>query len=230
MCGRFSQLFAWQDVNDLFDLAPDHAAINLQPRYNGAPTQDFIACLVTETGIRVVRKLRWGLVPYWAKDRSIGARMINASSETVAEKPSFRNAFRQRRCLVPANGWFEWQRSGEGKLPHYIRKPDSGPMAFAGIWERWTGEATAIETFSILTRDAIPELHAIHHRQPVVIEPPDFDNWLDSGQSLEVVSELIRAIPPEFCPVRVSSLVNNARNNVAEVHDPVNDDARQQIP
>ena len=218
MCGRFSQLLTWQETNDLFDLPDDAVPLNMQPRVNGAPTQDFVACTSTGPSLRSIRKFRWGLVPSWARDKRISARMINARSETVADKPSFRTAFRHRRCLVPANGWFEWKRVRDGKQPYYILAEDDRPMSFAGIWECWAGEDETLETFSILTRGAIPELEQIHHRQPVVVNRPDFNTWLAPDTSRHDLDDIIEATPPAFITRPVSKLVNNARNNQPEIH------------
>lgn len=224
MCGRFSQGRIEDDLQDLFDLSDTgnlHDPQDSSPRYNGAPTQNFITCRHDGNEQRELAHLTWGLVPFWARDRSIGNRLINARSETVAQKPSFRQAFRQRRCLIPANGWFEWQRKESGKQPYFIQLQGGSLLVMAGIWESWTGEDGILETFSLLTRDACPELRSIHHRQPVVVNQHDFDTWLYPDSSKTELKAVIEAPPPAFEAWTVSTLVNNARNNVPEIMFPL---------
>lgn len=213
MCGRFSQGVIEEDLLDLFDLPTETSIPYMPPRYNGAPTQEFIACRQDNEGFRSISTIKWGLIPFWAKDQSIGSKLINARSETISEKPSFRYAFRQRRCLVPANGWFEWQHRGQSKQPYYIQLEEGLLMAFAGIWETWEGEEGILETFALLTRNAIPELAEIHHRQPVVVSRDDFDTWLFPDSPREKLIDVINAEPPGFEAWPVSPLVNNAKNN-----------------
>ena len=217
MCGRFAQNVIEEEVLDLFDLPPATNFPANRANYNGAPTQKFIICRNDDHGQASLARVAWGLVPFWSKDRTIGARLINARSETVAEKPSFKYAFRQRRCLVPANGWFEWQRQGNGKQPYFIQLAEGLPMAFAGIWETWAGEENVHESFALLTRQAVPDLEDIHHRQPVVVKPGDFASWIKEGNTKAELMAVINAEPPIFDAWPVSSLVNNARNNVPEV-------------
>ena len=132
--------------------------LNLQPRYNGAPAQDFAACRLDEDGNRTIAQLRWGLVPAWAKDSQMSTRRINARAETVHAKPSFRDAFRSRRCLVPVNGWFEWQRTGRGKQPYFLALADGSPPSFAALWEHWSRDGDSLESFAIITTAASPAL------------------------------------------------------------------------
>ncbi|OLP17339.1 hypothetical protein BST81_16175 [Leptolyngbya sp. 'hensonii'] len=176
MCGRFTLSPSPEVLAEVFQLA---AVPDLSPRYNIAPTQSIAAILQTESG-RYCKLLRWGLIPAWAKDPQMGARLINARSETVAEKPSFRSAFRQRRCLIPADGFYEWQRTKTGKQPFYFRMQDGSPFAFAGLWERWQGNGTteAINTCTILTTEANSLLKPIHDRMPVILQPQDYATWL----------------------------------------------------
>ena len=145
MCGRFTQQLTWREIHDLYSLTRPGLPLYLQPRYNGAPAQDFAACRLDEDGNRGIAQLRWGLVPSWAKDSRMGSRFINARAETVHNKPSFGAAFRSRRCLVPANGWFEWQGTGHGKRPYFLRLADESPLSFAALWEHWgtTTEASS---------------------------------------------------------------------------------------
>lgn len=177
MCGRFSLRSEGQAVAAQFGLAevPD-----LTPRYNIAPTQPVAVVRQAEQG-RALAMLRWGLVPAWADDPATGNRMINARAETAAEKPAFRNALRRRRCLVVADGFYEWQASGQGrrKQPYYIRLMDTAPFAFAGLWEHWEGQGQALDTCTILTTEPNDVVRPIHNRMPVIVPPEAYDLWLD---------------------------------------------------
>ena len=139
MCGRYTQKLTWAQIHALYRLPEQASSLNLEPRYNGCPTQHFAACRLDEDSTRTVAKLRWGLLPTWARDRKMAARLINARAETVHEKPAFRAAFRRRRCLVPADGWLEWRSEGGVKQPYYISAASGAPVSFAGLWERWEG-------------------------------------------------------------------------------------------
>ena len=166
MCGRLSQNLTWQQIYTLYTLPVSTPRLDSQPRYNGAPTQDFALCRLGENGIRTMAVLRWGLVPFWAKDVKIGARLINARAETVHEKPAFRSALRARRCLIPSNGWFEWKRTGGGKQPYFLALESGAPVSFAALWEQWGRDGQHIESFTIITTEASPGLTDIHNRQP----------------------------------------------------------------
>ncbi|MEP0868226.1 SOS response-associated peptidase [Trichocoleus desertorum AS-A10] len=181
MCGRFTQSQSAATIAATFHLA---AVPDLAPRYNIAPTQPIMAILATaepaEPPQRQLRQLRWGLIPSWAKDMSMGSRLINARSETVAEKPAFRAAFRQRRCLIVADGFYEWQRLEKKKQPFYFRLQDQQPFAFAGLWEHWqTPEGDRLDSCTILTTQANALLSSIHDRMPVILPPESHDLWLD---------------------------------------------------
>jgi putative SOS response-associated peptidase YedK len=178
MCGRFTlhgpgdELKAYFEVDGLDDL-PD--------RYNIAPTQNVLA-LRLEEGEQRFAELSWGLVPSWAKDRNIANKLINARSETAAEKPSFRTAMRQRRCIIPASGYYEWQKVGKEKQPYYIHHSVAPFLAFAGLWERWVdGDGAVLESCTILTTGARTSMAWLHHRMPVILEPESFKAWL-SGE------------------------------------------------
>ena len=221
MCGRFTQMMSWSQVHELYRHKEPAAPVGLAARYNGAPTQDFAACRLDKDGRRTVVKLRWGLVPSWAKDVRIGFRLINARSETVHSKPSFASAFRSRRCLVPANGWFEWRKEGRNKQPYFLALADGSPLSFAGLWERWSSPADARETFTIVTTAASPGLADIHHRQPAIVDPARFGDWLDPTSSVSSLLDLVRepyAGPYEKRPV--STRVNNVRHNYPEILEP----------
>jgi putative SOS response-associated peptidase YedK len=166
----------------LFDLGVQDVPDDLTPRFNIAPTQSLAVVREAVKGDRRFDWLRWGLIPSWAKDPAIGNRTINARAETVAEKPAFRSAFRRRRCLVLADGYYEWRKEGKTKQPFYIRMRDEGPFAFAGLWERWSpdgGEENLLETCTLITTDANELTRSIHDRMPVILSPDDYANWLD---------------------------------------------------
>jgi putative SOS response-associated peptidase YedK len=196
----------------------------LTPRYNIAPTQDVAAVRAGVEGGRVLVELRWGLIPSWAKDRSIGSRMINARAETVADKPAFRAALRSRRCLVLADGFYEWQRLGARKQPYFIGLRNGGPFAFAGLWERWAPNGSEpIESCTILTTSANEVIAPIHDRMPVILDAQDHALWLDSG--VEGASELLPVLRPQPAEaVRafpVGLLVNNPANDVPACREPL---------
>jgi len=195
------------------------------PRFNVAPTQQVAAVRVlTQGGDRQLELLRWGLVPFWAKDIKIGSRMINARSETVASKPAFRAAFKRRRCLVLADGFYEWRRTPDGKQPYYITLEHGGPFAIAGLWERWDkGEEGPVETCTLLTTTPNPLVEQVHNRMPVILEPDDYDLWLDPElQDRARLEPLLRAFPAEqMMAVPVSTLVNSPRNDRPDCQLPV---------
>lgn len=213
MCGRYAFFSPAEAVKRVFALDDVPA---LEPRYNIAPTQDVAAVRTGEEGARAFSMLHWGLVPKWAKERAIGNRMINARSETLAEKPSFRDAFRKRRCLVLADGWYEWQVAAGGKQPWFIRRKDARPFAFAGLWERWKDPAagTTLESCTIVTTDAAESIRKIHERMPVVLEETDWDRWTDTAFSdTGMLSELLKPFDPQALEAwPVSRAVNAPKN------------------
>ena len=218
MCGRFTQQLAEGEMHDLYDVTQPALPLDLPPRYNGAPTQDFAACRLDETGRRVVTRLRWGLVPFWASDVGIGARLINARAETVSDKPAYRAAFRARRCLVPANGWFEWQRAGRSKQPWFVALADGSPVSFAALWECWDKAGDGLETFTIITTQACESLTDIHHRQPAIIHPDHFADWLDPALRPAHLLDLAREpFTGPFEKRPVSTRVNSVANNDASI-------------
>ncbi len=218
MCGRLTQRLTWREIHYLYRLATEVPPDNPRPRWNGAPTQDFAACRLGDDGARTLCRLRWGLIPFWAKDAKIGARLINARAETVDSKPSFRSAFKSRRCLIPANGWFEWVREGGGKSPRFLSMADGSTASFAALWERWGGDGDAIESFTIITTEAAPDLAHVHARQPAIVDPSRFDDWLDPDAPKEALLGIVRPPHPGPYDVRpVSRLVNNVRNDGPEV-------------
>ena len=212
MCGRFAFYSPHEAVIRLFGVA---AAPEIEPRWNIAPTQ-FIATVREPGGPREVAMLYWGLVPSWAKDKSIGARMINARSETLGEKPSFRNAFRRRRCLILADGYYEWQRAGAVKQPYFIAFTDGQPFGMAGLWERWRDPATGepLESCCIVTTSPAHTVAHVHDRMPVIVPPDAYSEWLDPGN--EATDRLARLFEPcgrpDLQARPVSRRVNDARN------------------
>jgi len=187
---------------------------SVEPRYNIAPTQMAGAVRIDpETGTRRFVVLKWGLVPFWAKEKSIGSRLINARAESVAEKPAFRAAFKYRRCLVPANGFYEWKKLKARKQPYLISAGDEGLIAFAGLWEHWESpEGEIIESFTILTTDANEAVSDIHDRMPVILPEEDHDVWLDHTITKpDRLVPLLRPYPAADTRIRpVSSQVNKA--------------------
>ena len=221
MCGRFTQAAPGEVIAELFAL-PE--VPRLAPRYNIAPTQDVGAVRVETDGRRQFVALHWGLIPSWAKDRTIGSRMINARSETVAEKPAFRAALRSRRCLIVADGFYEWQRLGGRKQPYFMSLRGGGPFAFAGLWERWAGAgAEFVESCTILTTNANETVAPIHDRMPVILDPQDHAAWLDPGiKDAARLLPLLRPQPPgAIRAYPVGLLVNNPANDVPDCRAPL---------
>lgn len=212
MCGRFTLRTPLKDVVELFELA--HYS-QPQPgewaRFNIAPSQPIAAVRLDEQSQRRLDWLRWGLVPAWADDPAIGNQMINARGETVATKPAFREAFRQRRCLIPADGFYEWKKEGGAKRPYYIHLEEQRPFAFAGLWERWRRGSNEIESCTIITTEANDLLRPLHNRMPVILDPAEFATWLDPRLSRpEELSELLRPYPDQYLKLHpVRTLVNS---------------------
>jgi len=215
MCGRFSLSSDPKALADQFSLRLDGLP-PLAPRYNIAPTQPVVAVKARNVqGERELVVLQWGLVPSWAKDPAMGSRMINARAETVSEKPSFRTAFKRRRCLLPADGFYEWAKTENGKQPYHIRRGDGAPFAMAGVWEQWQGaDGSEIISCAILTTAANSRMKAIHHRMPVILFPHEYSLWLEleERKSPERLSMLASREWEGMEAVPVSSFVNNARN------------------
>ncbi|MBI4916358.1 MAG: SOS response-associated peptidase [Acidobacteria bacterium] len=194
MCGRFTMATPGQVIAEVFGL---DEVPELAPRFNIAPTQAVAAVRARADGGRELVALTWGLIPSWSKDRAIGSRMINARAETVGEKPAFRAALRARRCLVLADGFYEWQKLGTRKQPHHIRMRDGRPFAFAGLWERWTPpDGDPVESCTIITTVPNEVVAPIHDRMPVILAPADLDRWLDPGtRDPATVAALLRPYP-----------------------------------
>lgn len=221
MCGRFSLTTEEDKIERLFNVSVDRRMY--VPRYNGAPTQKM--AVITDKDPGILSFLRWGLVPFWAKDPSVGARMINARSESILEKPSFRNAFRKRRCLVLADSFFEWKKSGKQKIPYRIMMEDENPFAMAGIWEEWKdAEDRPLHTFSIITTGANELMKGIHHRMPAILNPDIREDYLRADP--EHALEMLRPFDPS--PMKaytISTRVNKAVNDDPSILEAVDYEA-----
>jgi putative SOS response-associated peptidase YedK len=222
VCGRYTlktPVKALAEEFSLFDPPP-----SLPPRYNIAPTQPVAAVRqAADGGGRELVRLRWGLIPSWADDPKIGYRLINARAETAADKPAFRSAFRHRRCLVPADGFYEWRPVNGKKQPYYICRRDGGPFAFAGLWEQWQGaDGEVIESCTLLTTPANDLVRPIHERMPVILKPEAYAPWLDPhSHQPERLHPLLRPYPgEEMTTYPVSHRVNNPRNDDPQCAEP----------
>jgi len=214
VCGRFAFYSPSEATAALFGAGSSNA--EFRPRYNIAPTTQLAAVRRDKSGEPELVALRWGLVPFWAKDPAIGNRMINARAETVAEKPSFRAAYRARRCLLLADGFYEWHKHGDEKTPWFISRSNDEPFAFAGLWEDWTDKETgeSLQSTAIITTAANDFMAQLHHRMPVLVTPDLANAWLDGAQdALERVIEQT----PKLKAWPVAKTVNNTRNQGAEL-------------
>lgn len=227
MCGRFTLSASPEELEELFDL-PEAPIVT--PRYNIAPTQPVgVVRIDPQSKAREWTFMQWGLVPSWAKDPGIGAQLINARAETVQEKPSFRSAFKRRRCLVPASGFYEWQRLEKGKQPYYITMSDGSPFAIAGLWEHWEGnDGSALSTCTLLTTDPNELMEKLHNRMPVIVAPEDYAMWLGNGSeespaALDQLRHLLRPYPAAHMKAYpISTFVNTVRNEGAQCIEPLN--------
>jgi len=218
MCGRYAIISAPEEIRRLFRYAEQP---NFPPRYNVAPTQPIPLVRIAE-GARHFALMRWGLLPAWVKDPRAFTLLINARAETALEKPAFRNAMKRRRCLIPADGFYEWRREGARKQPFFIRRRDRAPFAFAGLWETWSGPGgEEIDTAAILTTQANETLRALHHRMPVILPPEAFDLWLDEATDVRAAASLL--VPAADDQLELFA-VSDAVNKV------VNDDPRNIAP
>lgn len=227
MCGRFVGFRPIEVLRDHFPI--DHAAVETTANYNVAPSQEVLA-IVRREDANWLQRLHWGLVPFWAREPSIGNRLINARAETVAAKPSFRSAFRRRRCLIIADGFYEWTGPKGRKQPVFITLPGEDPFAFAGLWERWRPPGTDADVYhscTIITTAASPSIQPIHHRMPAVLKPEAYQAWLDPGlKDADTLNRLLAGqIRTEFTHRPVSTAVNTPRNNGPACIDPLFDRA-----
>ena len=216
MCGRFTLAADAETLQKTFNLASTPQ--DLGPRYNIAPTQP-VAVVVKQTGGRQLDAFRWGLIPFWAKDKSIGNRMINARGETVDQKPSFKRPLKNQRCLILADGFYEWQKTPQGKVPTYIHMADHSPFAFAGLWDRWQApEGETIFSCTIITTSPNRLLEPIHNRMPVILTQAASDIWLDPNQQNPAhLLPLLEPYPADLMNAyAVSKLVNAPVNDRPE--------------
>lgn len=236
MCGRYSLTTPMEALRQLFDF-PERP--NLAARVNIAPSQEVAAVRLEEgeVGARHFVSLRWGLIPSWApsgaKEPGIGNRTINARAETITEKPAFRAAFRRRRCLIPADGFYEWKSERGRKQPYRITLMDGAPFAFAGLWERWEGPGgdAGIESCTIVTTEANARLRAVHHRMPVILAPEAYDLWLDPETPGAQVQALLGPAPSEwFTCFRVSPKINNPAHDDPALIEPLDEEPEAPDP
>jgi putative SOS response-associated peptidase YedK len=216
VCGRYTQLRSWSDLVRLYRITANQTPLNLQPRYNIAPTQDVpVVRCAREDGGRELVLMRWGLAPFWAKDVAVGYKTINARAETIAEKPAFRHAFGQRRCLIVADGLYEWAKTPAGrKQPYFISVASDQPFAFAGLWESWDSpDGERIQSCTIAVTRANQMLRPIHDRMPTILAADHFDSWLDMKVPLAQAKGAAQAVPRRNGDLSVSDRVNAVRND-----------------
>lgn len=219
MCGRYTLRVSPAELVDLFGVINQ---FDWSPRYNIAPTQTVAAVRPTENGNgRELALLKWGLIPFWAKDAKIASNLINARADTVATKPAFRAALKRKRCLIPADGFYEWKAipGQKVKQPYLIGVRDVPAFAFAGLWEHWTNpEGQRVDSCTIITTDANELMQQVHNRMPVILDPADYGRWLDRDQQdPQGVVDLLKQFPAEKMQmVPVSTLVNSPRNEKPE--------------
>jgi putative SOS response-associated peptidase YedK len=228
MCGRYTLHASPREIARRFDVEPGSLLDGAPPRYNIAPTQEVPAVGPSSDGGRGLALFRWGLVPHWADDPSELPPLINARSETVHRKPAFREAFARRRCLLPADGFYEWRREGEVKQPYHLRMPGGDLFAFAGIWDRWSPKGDGgetIESCAILTTDAAPGIADLHERMPVILRREDYGRWLDrSARERGQLQDLLESpseTPLEYYPV--SRRVNRPAHDDPSCIEPLED-------
>jgi putative SOS response-associated peptidase YedK len=220
MCGRFSLISSPEELRDEFGIEVDQA--DLTPRYNVAPQTAIAVIGLAADGSRRLGMLRWGLVPWWSKDAAMGQRLINARGETLAQKPAFKEAFERRRCLVLADGFYEWRRVAGRKIPMRIRSAEGRPIALAGVWERWRdAEGETLYSCAIVTTEATAALRPIHDRMPVILNREEREVWLDASRSQQELRALLRPYEGELEAYEVSSLVNSVKNDTAACVEPV---------
>ncbi|MGF1673785.1 MAG: SOS response-associated peptidase [Rivularia sp. (in: cyanobacteria)] len=214
MCGRFTLTTEAESLREIFQIL-DHSNFQWEANYNIAPTQMVMTVLHnSESKQRELRSQHWGLIPTWAKDTKIAAKLINARAETLAEKPSFRSAFKRRRCLIVADGFYEWKRLETKKQPYYFQLQEQQPFAFAGLWEQWHPDEENITSCTIITTDANELLQPIHNRMPVILQPQNYEQWLDPQlQDTEILQQILQPYPAEqMSSHAVSTKVNNPQH------------------
>lgn len=231
MCGRYVSATPPDQIASYFDTEAPEAL--LERSYNVAPTQDVYAVLA-DGGVRHLDAFHWGLVPSWAKDAKIGSRMINARAESLAEKGAFKAAFKRRRCIVPADGFYEWRKDPNApkgkKQPFFIHRPDGKPYAFAGLWEVWRGpdkDQEPLRSLTIVTTTANGPMGEVHDRMPVILPEDAWDTWLDrENEDLDLLGRLLVPAAPTLIAMHpISTEVNNVRNDGPQLIEPVDPDA-----
>jgi putative SOS response-associated peptidase YedK len=234
MCGRTKLTVAFEDLRELYQLSQREPPADFGPKYNLAPSELQAVVRQGERGGRRLDLLRWGLIPWWAKDPKIAHRLINARSEDVATKPAFRDAFKSRRCLVVVDGFYEWKSTDGSRRPFLIRMPDGAPFALAGLWERWANEdGEVVETCAILTQASRGTISELHDRMPVVLPEADFPAWLDPkihdvealAQAIASTTEVDRLVVQE-----VNKRVNSPKNDDPSVLDPPEPETSPRLP
>jgi putative SOS response-associated peptidase YedK len=225
MCGRFVSASSPDEIARYFDAEAPEAL--LEPSYNVAPTNDVYAVL-DDGGVRRLDAFHWGLVPIWAKDPRQGSKMINARAETLAAKNAYKPAFKRRRCIIPADGFYEWKKipGQKTKQPHFIHRPDGEPLAFAGLWEVWRGpdkQGDPLRSCTIVTTSANETMQPLHDRMPVILPASAWEEWLDpANDDIDTLGKLLVPAPPELIVTHpVSTEVNSVRNKGAELIEPV---------
>ena len=223
MCGRFVGYRKLEELKEFFPI--DRSACEVVANYNVAPSQEVLT-VFNHQGENWLDKFHWGLVPFWAKDADIGNRMINARSETVAEKPAFKNAFKKNRCLIIADGFYEWKGTKGQKQPMFITVPDKKPMAFAGLWEIWKRQDqqnTPYRSCTIITVAACEAVRDIHHRMPAILRPDLYQQWLDpQNQDVARLKDILqKGLITDLVSYPVSKQVNSTRNNDPSCIEPV---------
>jgi putative SOS response-associated peptidase YedK len=226
MCGRYTLTASAEQVQQAFNL--DSVPAQLAPRYNIAPTQPI--AVITNDQPKQLTFVTWGLVPSWSKDTSMAGQLINARAETLSEKASFRTAYKYRRCLVPADGFYEWRKDGKGKTPVYIHKQDRGVFAMAGLWERWVSkDGSEVLSATIVTTDPNDMISKMHHRMAVILQPEDYELWLSPKAEPLALQSLLKPYPSDdLRAYDVSTEVNNARFDSPSMIEPFA--APQQTP
>ena len=216
MCGRFALKTPPRTIQEHFCL-PE--SITLPPRYNIAPSQNVAAVrMMPGKSVRQMVMLHWGLIPHWAKDMKIGYRMINARAETLLQKPSFKAPYKKRRCLIPADGFYEWLHTGKSKIPYYIQLKKGAVFGLAGLWESWNSpDGDHVESCTIITAEANRLIRTIHDRMPVIISPDRYETWLQDSAELQMMQQILTPYPAEEMRMhRVGPEVNSPRNDSPE--------------
>ncbi len=219
MCGRYTLAKPFKSIVTHFKAKTSQQ--DFKERYNIAPFQT-VPTIIQEDNDRRICAFRWGLIPHWAKNESVGMKTINARAETVSEKPSFRDSFRSKRCLIPADGFIEWARNTKEKTPKYINLKSNELFGMAGLWAEWYGNGKSLQTFSIVTTEANDLIGKVHHRMPVILSPHNYSKWLDPSANSAQLKSLLVPFPSEEMNVRsISKFVNSAKNDSPDCLNPL---------